>query len=135
MANRPFVLDTSALMAFIELEDGAERVRQVIYEETIVIPWLCLLEVVYITRRELGEAESQLRYALLKALEAAFIWQADEAILLTAARFKAEKRLSLADAVIAAIAVQQAGVLLHKDPEYVTLAGLVEMEALPYKTA
>jgi predicted nucleic acid-binding protein len=135
MANRSFVLDTSALIAFIEEEEGAERVRQVICEETIIIPWICLLEVVYVTRRELGETEARLRYALLKALDAIFIWQTDETILLTAARLKADKRLSLADAVIAAIAVQQAGILLHKDPEYATLEDLLEMEALPSKTA
>jgi PIN domain nuclease of toxin-antitoxin system len=30
MADNSFVLDTSALMAFIEKEDGAERVRNVL---------------------------------------------------------------------------------------------------------
>ncbi len=58
----------------------------------------------------------------------------DEATVLTAARFKAVHRLSLADTIIAAYAVQANATLLHKDPEYEALAGQVRLEALPYKT-
>lgn len=48
-------------------------------------------------------------------------------------RVKASHRLSLADAIIAAFALRQNAVLVHKDPEYEALAGEVELEALPYK--
>ncbi|HDH10123.1 MAG TPA: VapC toxin family PIN domain ribonuclease, partial [Chloroflexi bacterium] len=40
---------------------------------------------------------------------------------------------SLADALIAAFAVQQGAILVHKDPEFDVLAELVRQEALPYK--
>ncbi|MHB0981673.1 MAG: PIN domain-containing protein [Thermoleophilia bacterium] len=56
----------------------------------------------------------------------------DESTLLTVARLKAMHRLSLADAIIAAFALLGDAVLLHKDPEFGALAGLVPMEALPY---
>jgi predicted nucleic acid-binding protein len=133
MANNPFVLDTSALMAFIEKEPGAERVRQVIREEDIIIPWLAIFEVVYTTRRELGKLEAQTRYAMLKQLKARIIWEADEPTLFTAASLKATGRLSLADSIIAATAIQHHATLLHKDPEYDTLQGKLTLEALPYK--
>ncbi|MBL8090804.1 MAG: PIN domain-containing protein [Anaerolineales bacterium] len=133
MANKSFVIDTSALMAFIEKEEGAERVRDILRKDTIIIPWLTILETVYISQRELGEEESITRYALIKKLNAKIIWDADEAILLNAARIKANHSLSLADSVIAAIANQQKATLIHKDPEYETLQGVIEMEILPYK--
>ncbi len=133
MAAKVFVLDTSALMTLIEQEQGAERVRDVVQKNSIILPWLSILEVVYITRRELGEEEALMRYALLKKLNAKVVWNADEALLLQAARIKSSHALSLADSVIAAIATQNNAVLLHKDPEYEQLQGVVEMEILPYK--
>lgn len=135
MANKSFVIDTSALMAFIEKEEGAERVKDILRKDSIIIPWVTILEAVYISQRELGEEESITRYALIKKLDAKIIWDADEAILLNAARIKANHNLSLADAVIAAIANQQKAILIHKDPEYETLQGVIEMEILPYKNS
>jgi len=127
MAGKSFVLDTS------EQEAGAERVREVILKNSIIIPWLSILEVVCISQRELGEEEAVTRYALLKKLDANIIWDADEALLLNAARIKSTHSLSLTDSVIAAIATQHKAILLHKDPEYEPLQDVVEMEILPYK--
>jgi predicted nucleic acid-binding protein len=133
MADKTFVLDTSALLAFIEQEDGAERVRDILLNRSIVLSWLSILEVVYISQREIGEEEALMRYALLKQLRAKIVWEADESLLLNAARIKAAHRLSLADAIIAAIAAQNKAVLVHKDPEYEQLQDMLEMEILPYK--
>ena len=133
MASKSFVLDTSALLTFIEQEDGAERVREVLLKQTIIIPWLSILETVYISQRELGEEEALTRYALLKKLNTKIIWDADEALLLNAARIKSTHSLSLADSVIAAITTQHNAILLHKDPEYEPLQDVIEMEILPYK--
>ncbi len=133
MGGKSFVLDTSALMAFIEREEGSERVRDILLSKSIIIPWLSLLEIVYISQRELGEEEALTRYALLKKLDAKIIWDADEALLLNAARIKSTHSLSLADSVIAAITTQHNAILLHKDPEYNQLQGVVDMEILPYK--
>ena len=133
MAGKSFVMDTSALMAFIEKEDGSERVRDILLGESTIIPWLSILEIVYISQRELGEEEALMRYALLKKLNANIIWNADEALLLNAARIKSTHSLSLTDAIIAAIATQHNAVLIYKDPEFEQLQGAVEMEVLPYK--
>ena len=55
--------------------------------------------------------------------------------MLTAARLKALHRVSLADAIIAAIAIRKDAILMHKDPEFDALTGLLKMEALPYKSS
>lgn len=133
MADKTFVLDTSALLTFIEQEDGAEKVREILLNHPIIISWLSILEVVYISQREIGEEEALMRYALLKQLRAKIVWDADESLLLNAARIKAAHRLSLADAIIAAIAAQNKAILVHKDPEYEQLQDMLEMEILPYK--
>ncbi len=132
---RPYLLDTSALLSFIEDEAGADRVEQVLRQPTTIIPWPVLLEMHYIALQENGEAEAYHRTALVKQLNVKILWDMDESTLLTAARLKAGHRLSLADAIIAAFALRTDAVLIHKDPEFDTLAGLVPMEALPYKSS
>jgi predicted nucleic acid-binding protein len=71
---------------------------------------------------------------MLKELPVTLIWEVDEPTMLTAGRFKATYRLSLADALIAAFAARQAAILVHKDPEYEALAGIVQQENLLHKT-
>lgn len=134
MSGESFVLDTSALLTLIEDEPGADRVAEVLTHEKVLLPWVVLLETVYISRQERGEPEAERRYALLKQLRADILWEADEPTLLAAARFKADQRVSLADAVIAAFAARHGAILLHKDPEYEPLAPALRQESLPYKT-
>ncbi|HYG65983.1 MAG TPA: PIN domain-containing protein [Thermoanaerobaculia bacterium] len=134
MGPDSYVLDTSAIMALIEEEEGAARVQEVLEQESTILPWLVLMEVYYVTQQEKGSSEADRRYALLRQLPAEVPWNMDEATVLTAARFKAEFRLSLADALIAAFARRREATLLHKDPEFEALAGQIELEALPYKS-
>ena len=128
-----FVLDTSAILTLIGDEAGADRVAELLRSEPVVIPWLALLETYYISQQERGKAEADRRYALLKHLDATILWEVNEPALLTAARLKAVHRMSLADAIIAAFAIQQNGILLHKDPEFEAIGSQVALEALPYK--
>jgi len=128
-----YLLDTSALLTFIEDEPGSDRVEEVLKDAAILLPWPVLMETYYITLQEKDLAEADRRYALLRQLRAEILWAMDEPILLTAARLKAEHHISLADAVVAAFAIRNNAVLIHKDPEFDALAGLLAMEALPYK--
>ncbi len=132
MNDESFVLDTSAVLALIEDEEGADRVESLLAGSSVMLPWTALLEVYYITYRERGQAEADRRYAMLKKA-ATVIWEVDEPLLLTAGRLKAIAKISLADALIAAYAVLQGATLVHKDPEYEALAAEVVQEALPYK--
>jgi len=128
-----FVLDSSAIIALMEEEDGADRVAEVLSRQNVILPYMVLLEVYYISLRESGQADADLRYVLMKQLPVKILWNTDEAVLQTAARFKAFRRISLADAVIAAYAKLHDAVLLHKDPEYEALADEIKLESLPFK--
>lgn len=100
---------------------------------TTLVPWPVLLETHYIMLRDEGQAEADRCLALLKQLAVTIPWGMDEATMLTAARIKAQHRVSLADALIAAFAVRAGAVLVHKDPEFESLAGLLALQPLPYK--
>jgi predicted nucleic acid-binding protein len=130
-----YLLDTSALLALIEDEAGADRVEQVIKHDQTLLTWVCLLETYYVTQQERGTAEADRRYALIKNLPVTIMWEINEPALLTAARLKAAHRLSFADVIVAAFAIQEEAIPLHKDPEFEALAGHVQLEALPYKRA
>lgn len=129
----PLLLDTSAVLTLIEDEPGADRVEAALRLESTLVPWPVLLETHYILLRDEGQAEADRCIALLKQLGVTIIWGMDEATMLTAARIKAQHCVSLADALIAAFAVRAGAVLVHKDPEFESLAGLLVMEPLPYK--
>jgi predicted nucleic acid-binding protein len=131
--SRPWLLDTSALLSFIEDEAGADRVEEVLRLPTTIVPWPVLLETHYISLRDEGQAEADRRIALIKQLNVRIPWDMDEATLLTASRLKADYRVSLADAMIAAFAIRAGAVLIHKDPEFDALSAILPMEALPYK--
>lgn len=135
MSDERYLLDTSALLTLIENEEGAARVEYVLRHCEVLLPWLGLLEVYYITQQKQGQAEADRRYALTQRLPVTILWNVDEPTLLTAARLKAVHRISLADATIATFAIRQNALLLHKDPEFESLSGQVLLEALPYKRA
>ncbi len=128
-----YLLDTSALMTLLEGEAGADRVEQLLRTQTVLLPFMSLLEVHYVTIQEQGEEEAHARHAMLQALQAVHLNEVDEPVLLAAAHLKAHNRMSLADAIIGAFAERHGAVLVHKDPEFEALAGQVRLEALPYK--
>ncbi|NCP87240.1 type II toxin-antitoxin system VapC family toxin [bacterium] len=134
MANK-YVLDTSAVVAMLRLESGAERVRDLIRsaEGNVILPWMVLYEIYYLTLRTAGEVEAKQRYANLRQLPLKIVWQENEETLLAAAHIKAAYPLSVADSWIAAIAEQESAILVHKDPEMEALTGKIDMEILPYK--
>lgn len=132
MSESKYLLDTSAVLTFLEDEAGAERVEALLRHEQVLLPYLALLETYYITLQEKSEDVADKRYALLKQLPVTILWDVDEPTLLTAGRFKAYHRLSLADAIIAAFAARQEALLVHKDPELEALKELVQQEILPY---
>lgn len=59
--------------------------------------------------------------------------ESTEALGRLAGRLKAEYRLSVADAWIAALASDRGAILVHKDPEFEQVATVVNILNLPYK--
>ena len=132
-----FILDTSALLAYIEDEDGAEYAEDLLTkaesnEITLYIAFVSLTEVMYITLQEKDEGTAQARVDLIKSLSCT-IEESSESLNFSAARLKAKNRISLADAYIAALCQKQNGILVHKDPEFEKLSPAINQHKLPYK--
>jgi predicted nucleic acid-binding protein len=130
--NDLYLLDTSAVLTLIEDEPGADRVEELLRTGTVLLPFIAGLETYYITLREAGADEAERRLFLLRQLPVRWLDTVDDAIIVTAGRFKARHRLSFADCLVAAFAAKAGAVLVHKDPEYDALSA-VPQERLPYK--
>lgn len=127
-----YLLDTSALLALRDDEPGAARVQQLLMEGPPCLAcFITLMEVFYRVWKDEGEAAGQEAYADCLALPIQWVHESP-ALLQRAARVKATHPLSLADAWIAAAALECDATLVHKDPEFERLPGLKE-ERLPYK--
>lgn len=133
MESTTYVIDTSALIAALEDEPGAERVRSVLESEKTIIPAITLLEMYYITWREQGQSLAEMRLELLLKSSVEIAWELDINLLRVAASFKSAGRISIADSIVAAFAKVNDAVLMHKDPELAVLVGKLRMELLPYK--
>ena len=130
-----YVLDTSALLTLRDNEPGAERVAEVLQlaargKARCYGCFISLMEVLYRVWRDEDEASARLAYQQCLAMPIEWL-RDNDALLLRAAEMKALYSLSLADAWVAACALEHSAVLLHKDPEFRTLA--LEQEVLPLK--
>ncbi len=133
-----YVLDTSALFTFIESEDGEGTVEKILVDAgkgkcRVFLSFISLLEVSYVTWQEKGEDEAKEIVVLVKSLPVQIV-ESCERIILSSGRIKANHRLSLADAIVTATAMDQAAVLVHKDPELQSVASYVKTISLPYKS-
>lgn len=133
MSVKRYLMDTSALLTLIEDEPGADRVKEIFRRGQVILPWVALMEVYYMTLQEHGQQEAETRFAMLRHSSAEIIWNMDEATVIRAGRIKAANKVPFADSVISSLAIQTESILVHKDPEYEALEGQVEMESLPYK--
>jgi len=133
------LLDTSAFLTLTGDEPGADTVQGFITdamagEVALHASFVSLTEVEYITIQEEGEATARQRLADIKALP--IQWHhSDDALCSAAGKLKAGHKLSFADSFVAATAQRLGAVLVHKDPEFKALSGLVKQQMLPAKTA
>ena len=134
-----FLLDTSAFLALVEREPGRDRVRDLIErairgEVLLHACFVSLTEVRYIVIYKRGPATADETIAELKALPVRWV-HSDDALCAEAAEWKANHKVSFADAFVVAAAVRLNANVVHKDPEMVKLGGLIRQEVLPLKTA
>lgn len=134
------VFDTSAILAMLRPEEGGEVVRGLLTsalstvngERAVIrVPFMALMETQYLLMRERSSRDVDYFLRLIEQWPAEVIestpqWR-DEA-----ARVKASRGLSLADAWIAALALIEDAELVHKDPEYDRVPGLKALR-LPYR--
>lgn len=132
-----FLLDTSAVLAFLDGEEGADEVEKLLRgaakgELRVEICAASLMELYYISLQEDGEEEAAGLIGLAKSWPVTWA-RATEKDLLRGGRLKAFHRLSFADALIAASSQNRGATLVHKDPEFESLKETVPQAPLPYK--
>jgi len=132
-----YVLDTSAILAFLGGEHGADNVERLLRGSRVgrvrvLVCSITLMEVFYTAIREKGEDEAVRLLALMRAWPLEWVYP-DEKVLLQAGRLKASHRLSVADALIAAVAKLRNATLVHKDPALDALRGQIRLLSLPSK--
>ena len=135
--DKSFLLDTSAIFVYVESESGHETIEYILIEArqkkcAVFMSFISLMEIYYISWQKKGEDVAKELVVLVKSLPVEII-QSNERIILSAGRLKAKHRLSVADAVVAATAMDKAAVLVHKDPEFEQLERQVAVIKLPYK--
>ena len=131
-----YLLDTSALLTLRDDEKGAEQVVKILMQAeagkvTVFGCFMTLMEVLYRVWKDENEIEGKLAYAQCKSLPIVWVHESNE-LLEQASEIKANYRLSLADAWIAASAVLQDACLVHKDPEFGVL-DFIQQKLLPYR--
>jgi predicted nucleic acid-binding protein len=133
------VFDTSAFLTLTGDEPGADQVQAHVTEAIagrvqLNASFVSLTEVEYITLQEEGEEAARQRLAEVRFLP--IQWHhSDDELCSAAANLKAAHRVSFADSFVAALAQRLDATLVHKDPEFNALAGVVKLEMLPPKEA
>ena len=131
-----YLLDTSALLTFIEDEPGADVVHDVLQRASqgnivVLVSFMSFMEVYYITLQERDTGEARARVELMASLPIMRV-ESTDSLGQIAGELKAKQRLSVADAWIAALAVERNAVLIHKDPDFEEVRSIQTL-ALPYK--
>lgn len=132
-----YTLDTSAVIAYFADEPGGPEVERLLARARVgkvelFASFMTFMEVLYRLWRRHGERDGKVAYLQLKGLPVVRL-DVSEGLLLRAGRIKATHDLSTADAWIAATALVTDSILVHKDPEFRPLAGVVSLLELPLK--
>jgi predicted nucleic acid-binding protein len=118
-------------MAVLLSEEGAGATTEVFSRgEPVLVPFIALMEVEYKLARKSRELADD-------GLDSVATWPVDvvesnEAWRQVAAQVKLKGGISLGDSWVAALALLNDAVLVHKDPEFEDVDGLQELR-LPYK--
>ena len=125
-----YVLDTSAMIAYLYDEEGADTVEEVMASDEVVLaPFIAIMEVRYKLLRDFGDSIGQPLSILMgwpmQIVESFPEWGQ------TAAVVKAPGRITLGDAWVAALALLNDARLVHKDPEFDAVGDLKALP-LPY---
>ncbi|HSP07402.1 MAG TPA: type II toxin-antitoxin system VapC family toxin [Acidobacteriota bacterium] len=133
-----YLLDTSALLAFTDNEEGASAVQKILEDAknkklAVYISAMSLMELYYVTCREMGEDAAMQMILLTRSLPVTELPLSDD-LIVPAGDLKARYQISVADAWIAATAGREGLTLLHKDPEFEPLKEELDVQELPYKS-
>jgi ribonuclease VapC len=134
-----YVLDSFAVLAYLEDEAGADRVNAVLEaaRQGLASVWMSIInygEVVYITEREQGLFAAQRAIAAIDQLPVTVV-DADRKLTLSAAKVKAHYSISYADSFAVALGQVRLATVLTGDPEFRKVENLISIDWLPQRMA
>jgi predicted nucleic acid-binding protein len=132
-----YVFDTSAILTFIENEEGFETVesllKKALYEDDkIFMSTVTAIEIFYISAQEQGKTIAEERLVLIENLPLIHEPLTSHLTKIIG-EIKAVKAISFADCCIAGLAKNKKAILVHKDPEFEQLEDEIKQLRLPYK--
>lgn len=135
-ALESFVLDTSAILALWNEEEGASIIDKILrsrsHHRKVFVSFMTFMECRYRLSKDHGENTADEIFRALSLLPVTRV-DVDDALLIAASELKARYNISVAESWIIATAIARKATLVHKDPEFEALADRVTMKALPYK--
>ena len=129
-----YVLDSFALLAYLNGETGKERVEKVLslaqsHQCRVLLCMINLGEVLYLTERHRGLIQAQKVLALVDSLPMDLI-EPSRDLVLEAAHIKAQYTLSYADAFVIATSLREHGIVITGDPEFQEVESIIQVEWL-----
>jgi len=129
---KAYVLDTWAVIAYLEDEPSAPQIADLIasaHEEDIPVYMTVVNvgEVWYTIAREISESDANASIKELRDLRIQFE-DVDWILTLEAARFKSQHKMSYADCYAAALAKNQKGDLVTGDKEFKSLENQIKIQ-------
>jgi predicted nucleic acid-binding protein len=134
-ANNTIVLDSWAMLAYLDGEPAAQQVRQVLHRARnkralVLFSLINYGECLYVTEREQGLQQAQRAAGIIDQL-ALRVVPADRPLVFAAAHIKARYSVSYADAFAIAIAKRTGGRVMTGDPEFKSVEPEVSVHWLP----
>jgi len=133
--NKTYLLDTSAILALWNTEDGADIVENILKKSSIspvFVSFMTFMEGKYRIWKEKGKTLAEEFYRDFRLLPVERV-DIDDELIDIASEIKATNNLSVADSWIIASAIKTDSILVHKDPEFEQVVDRVDMLKLPYK--
>ena len=117
-----YVLDSYALLAYLEAEPGSDRIRELLEaaKDRICHLYMCVVnmgEVMYIVERERGLPKAQATLARIDELPIEIV-NVDRPLTLAAAHLKMDCPIAYADCFAAALSQLKDATLVTGDPEF-----------------
>lgn len=131
------VLDTWAVLAYLDGEPAAQQVRQVLRtarrkQAVVLLSLIAYGECLYVIEREQGCQHAQRAVGVIDQL-AVHVMPADRSLVFEAAHVKARYPISYADAFSVALAKRNHGRVMTGDPEFKAVESEVAVRWLPHR--